>query len=430
MKKLIKVLFVALFAVNIGVLNIGKIASAQENIELNVWTWDSVQADGVQAAIDAYEEQNPNVTVNYELIPSQGGNADFMLKLEAGIEADTAADIFWLNIVYTDFAEAGALEPLDEYIANDDFDLSAYSPFVTEIYNFEGQQYGIPKDMDAWFIIYNKSVFDEAGVEYPADDWTWEDFLEVGGQLKESMDEGQFPLYFNTSASYGLNALTRQQGSTYIIEEEDGTLTPNFDSEEFRTALNQLLELQEKELSPHLINNADYDYLSSLISGNLAVAAVPSWEISAIATSGLEDGSFGAVAFPSNNGSSSTDTNGLAYVMNAASENKEAAWDLMKFLTSDEGARLHAENGAGLPANNNPEVKEAWVNSNSSIDNLEVVYDIAENSYLRETNKYLTLRPVAASIVENIYPKFFSGEIDVDEAALEAQALAEEAFSE
>lgn len=50
-------------------------------------------------------------------------------------------------------------------------------------YNVDGKQYAIPKDFDTIGVWYNKKIFDEAGVPYPTDDWTWDDMADIAKQL-------------------------------------------------------------------------------------------------------------------------------------------------------------------------------------------------------------------------------------------------------
>lgn len=404
--------------------------STDEEITLELWSWDAIQAEGVQSAIDAFEEQNPNIKVNFENIPTQGGNEDYMLKLEAAVEAGNTPDVFWMNTTAEDYAAAGVIQPLDDFIEADGVDLKgSYNETIVDIYNYNDQQYAIPKDMDASFIVYNTKIFDELGVDHPEADWTWDDFVETGRQLKEGMEDNQFPLYYRVNAIYGPSLLTVQQGGSYVEEAEDGSFTANFDTDEYKKALTTLYDLQEEGLSPHYVENSDYDYLGSMISGGLAMATIPSWEIPALAEADVEDGTFAAIPYPSFDGSNTTDTNGLSYVMSANTEHAEAAWKLIKFLTSDEGAQVHAENNGSIPANNNEDVKSAWIESNSAVANLECVNDISANSHFRETNRYPAIRPGLNVINENVYPLFFGGEIDVNEAAKQSQDIVADELS-
>ena len=183
--KIRKKLLTLAATVSIGVLaacgNSNSDTTQENKIELEVMTWDSVQQDGVQKAIDAFEDQHPNINVNLETIPSKG---DMLVKLNASLESGKAPDVFWQSYEASTYVEAGVLEPLDEYIKQDNMDLSNYNSKIVDLYNMNDQQYGIPKDMDAWFVIYNTKLFDELGVEYPTDNWTWEQMVDIASQLK------------------------------------------------------------------------------------------------------------------------------------------------------------------------------------------------------------------------------------------------------
>lgn len=233
-----------------------------EEVELNVMTWDSVQQPGVQAAIDAYMEENPNVTVNLETIPEHG---DMVVNLESGIEAGEGPDVFWSGGQILSNADSGALEPLNEWIENDGLDMSIYNDAVVENHKIDGEQYGIPKDMDAWFIIYNRAIFDEHGVDYPSEGWTWDDLVAISNELDENMDDNQYPFYFDTIVHYGLGTLMNQHGEGFVDDEGNSAAG----DEATVTSLNQMYELQENGLMPHVVDNPDYDPISSLIEVTL-----------------------------------------------------------------------------------------------------------------------------------------------------------------
>ena len=212
--------------------------NTQENkIELEVMTWDSVQQDGVQKAIDAFEDQNPNINVNLETIPSKG---DMLVKLNASLESGKAPDVFWQSYEASTYVEAGVLEPLDEYIKQDNMDLSNYNSKIVDLYNMNDQQYGIPKDMDAWFIIYNTKLFDELGVDYPTDNWTWEQMVDIASQLKGKMKDDQYPLWFDTGVRNGFGSLVEQLGG-HIVTEKDGTLTTDLNNGTGQEAFKKLI---------------------------------------------------------------------------------------------------------------------------------------------------------------------------------------------
>lgn len=69
----------------------------------------------------------------------------------------------------------GVLEPLDSYIEGESFDMSVYAEGRVNAYNVNGQQYALPKGLDAVAVALNTELFDRYGVELPQEGWTWDD---------------------------------------------------------------------------------------------------------------------------------------------------------------------------------------------------------------------------------------------------------------
>jgi multiple sugar transport system substrate-binding protein len=109
------------------------------------------------------------ITLTYE--PLEG---DYPAALFNALSAGTAADIFYIpDSVAPGIIATGKALPLDGLI-----DTSPFIDSLVETYTVDGQVYGIAKDFNTLAIHYNMDLFDEAGVEYPNEDDTWETFAE------------------------------------------------------------------------------------------------------------------------------------------------------------------------------------------------------------------------------------------------------------
>ena len=87
------------------------------------------------------------------------------------------------------FVDKGACLPLDDFIKGDyPLDTSIYLPGVLEPGQYKGQQWLLPKDFTPLGVYLNKKVFDEYGVEYPKDGWTWADLLKTAQALTKDVD--------------------------------------------------------------------------------------------------------------------------------------------------------------------------------------------------------------------------------------------------
>ena len=62
-----------------------------------------------------------------------------------------------------------------------------------ETQNIEGDYYGVPYCKNIQVVYYNKNMFDDAGVAYPKDGWTWDDFRDTAKKLTKG--EGAAKVY-------------------------------------------------------------------------------------------------------------------------------------------------------------------------------------------------------------------------------------------
>ena len=135
--------------------------------------WDNNQLEGLRAIADEWSAKT-GVKVQINVITW----VEYWTLLEAGASGGEMPDVFWMHINEAQkYMRADMLLNLNDYIAKDDaIDLSNYYEGIVDIYSLDGNQYALPKDHDTIAMIYNKEIFDKYGVEYPNDNWTWDDY--------------------------------------------------------------------------------------------------------------------------------------------------------------------------------------------------------------------------------------------------------------
>ncbi|GIT82064.1 ABC transporter substrate-binding protein [Leifsonia sp. LS1] len=384
--------------------------------------WDPEQQAGVQKAVDGFEKANPNITVDVEQIPQ----AQYYTKLDASLAAGQGPDVMWQSSLASQYVDGGALEPLDKYIKESGVKLSDYPSKLVNLYKFDGKQYGIPKDEDVWSFIYNTATFKKLGItDVPTDKWTWDDMIRIAKEIKaKQTTDSDFPMYYYTTFVNGVAGIVHQLGGT-VVKDNKGTMS----SKEGTEALQRLKGLQDDKLVPPVSLAADYSETSALISGTLAMGEVPSYYLSDLTKANLPAGTLHAVPVPSINGSRATDTNGLSYTMNANSQHKDEAWKLIEYLTSEEGAKLHVEGGAGFAANTSTAVQDAYYKANSSIANLKEAYQpMLKDSYLRTTTQYPAMRPKNPEI-ESAVGDYYQGSTSAAEVEKNIDSILNDALA-
>ena len=132
--------------------------------------------ENLQKIVDAFEAENPDITVDVTTLPY----GDYGTALQTDLAAGTVSDVF--DIEYSNYAAYqanGVLAPLE--VASPD----AYRPSLLEAYSTDGTSYALPSSFSTVVLYYNKDLFDAAGLDYPTSDWTWADEKEAGLALTD-----------------------------------------------------------------------------------------------------------------------------------------------------------------------------------------------------------------------------------------------------
>jgi len=393
---------------------------AAGDVNLSLMIWDPAQKVGVQKAIDAFQAENPNIKVSLVQVPPD----QFYTKLDASLGAGEGPDVMWQSSKASYYVDGGALEPLTNYIKKDNLSLDAYNKQIVDLYHLGGEQYGVPKDMDAWTFVYNAEMFKKLGVEAPKPDWTWDDMVRIAKEVKAKQTATDVPLYYNFSFNNGVASLTHALGGK-VIDSNKGVMS----SAAGTKALEMIKGLQDDGLILKVADSSDFNPVTSLISGKLAMAEIPSWNLSLLSKADLPNGTFQVIRMPSVNGSWTTDTNGLVYVMNVNSKHKDESWKLIKFMTSEKGAVLHAEGGAGLPANNSKAALAAFVKANEKLGGLEAALsNTIDKSYLRTTTQYPKTLTGMPKIAASVMGPFYAGTVSAADTAKNLDDVLNEAL--
>lgn len=122
--------------------------------------------ENLAAIVEAFESENPDIKVEVTTLPY----GDYGTALQTDLAAGTVADVF--DIEYSNYAAYqanGVLAPLE--VENPD----AYRESLLEAYSTDGTSFALPSSFSDVVLYYNADLFDAAGLDYPTNDWTWED---------------------------------------------------------------------------------------------------------------------------------------------------------------------------------------------------------------------------------------------------------------
>lgn len=163
---------------------------AQEPVTIRLSTWAGVdEAAELQVLLDEINASQSEYQIVHEPIPS-----DYYTQVQTQLAGGTGADLFWIDQNNMALASEGVFLPVDECeaVANAEpqtaGDLNDYYPGILAVNRFEDHIYGLPWIAQPVVTYFNRGLFDAAGVEYPQEGWTWDDFMEKARALTLDTD--------------------------------------------------------------------------------------------------------------------------------------------------------------------------------------------------------------------------------------------------
>jgi len=372
--------------------------------EITYGLWDQTQVDAVNANIEEFNKEYPNIDVNVNVTPWDS----YWPKLQTQATSNTLPDLFWMNGPnFQTYGGAGKIEPITGEVEADAVDPANYPEALNDLYTIDGVQYGVPKDYDTIGLWYNSEIFERAGVAVPTDDWTWEDFDAAASAISDSLSsEGIY------GAAGGMDGQTSYYNTIFQaggeVISDDGTES-GYDSAETEAGLQFWTDLIEGGGSPSIQQLSDTPAIQWFTSGKLGMLWSGSWSRTAVAESEFAD-VINVAALPHGE-EQATVIHGVSNVVAASSKNKQAAQALQVFLASKAAQQQQGDLGAIIPAYTG--TQQAFVDSAPNV-NLQVFVDATE---------YAKPYPVSGNTAEwnafetELLPDAFSGSVPVDEAA-------------
>jgi multiple sugar transport system substrate-binding protein len=347
-RNFVTVLLVALLVVTGSMIS--SVASAQDSVKLTMAAWDVATTPYWQAVIDAYEAANPNVKV--ELVDL--ASADYQDTMNIRLSGGDKTDIITVKDIpgYAAMLTRNQIIPLNDYISASEVDLSQYSGAAEEL-TYEGSIYALPFRSDIWILYYNKDIFDAAGLAYPTNDMTWGEFDSLARELTSGSGADKvYGAHFHVWRST-VELGTVQDGLHTVIATDYSFMAPMYDMVTKMQKDGIIMDYGE-------LRAGNIHYSGPFENGQVAMLPMGSWFIGTLIAAhnaGNFDYNWGVATYPHPDGVPAGTTAGTltSLAINAKSDNKDAAWDFIKFYSGEEGAKVLAGMG-NLPAVRTPEV--------------------------------------------------------------------------
>ncbi|HEU4917579.1 MAG TPA: extracellular solute-binding protein [Acidimicrobiia bacterium] len=328
-----------------------------EGTELAVWGWSSSDAENtaLNELIASFSEETG---ANAAFQPQ----AEYDVALQAALTSGDPPDVFYVDSFrLPDLADAGALAPVPDGAVSNPDDIY---PSLREAFTFDGTWYCPPKDFSTLGLVYDPTVLEEAGVAVPT---TWEELAAAA----EALTTGDAAAIAAGTAQAGLSmgveyprwgAFLFQNGAS-ITNEDNTAMT--LDTPEAREAIEYVAGLYQDgfAVKPAAI---DSGWSGEAFGQNkVAMVVEGNWVAPAMAAD-FPDKQYAVAELPAGPAGPGNFAFTVCYGVAADAANPEASWQLVDYLTNEEGSLAWTEAFSVMPARQS--VAEQWVAAHPELE--------------------------------------------------------------
>ncbi len=320
---------------------------AMEMIELRFQNWfNESDMHTWQIGLDKFGEERPDVSLKLEFA-SWGDTTSTIL---AGAAAGDLPDVFMASDEHVPpVASVGLVLNLNPYIdATPDINVDDFAAGVSRGFNFWGRWWGFPYDQSTWGIYYNKSMFDEAGLDYPPTEgqtqWSLGEFVEAATALTKP-DGAQWGTLINSSQYLHSAFIYSAGGRNYDDDGRECLIA----SPESAAALQWMVDLiYRHQVAPTAAEMAGSGGIDYFTAGLVAMEMQGQWDLQSKNAEVEFDFDIGFLPIDA---VQSTVTGGSGFCCSNDTANPDAAWEFLASYTSSETlADMVGRPGRGIPA--------------------------------------------------------------------------------
>ena len=359
-----------------GSTDAGESSGSSEAVELifSSYTWSGYES-AMQTMLDDFMVANPDIKVVGQFVPE-----DYWTKLQTQVAGGTPPDVGIADYGrVVQYAKSGVLLPIGDMLELTDFPLDKMFEAAVAQYRWEegdfdsgsanGELYGLPSDGQGQLFAYNKNMFDEAGIDYPSEGWTWDDLVEAGKAITNP-DANKWGFLVPDWGMWVRGWFAFQAGGSFTTPDFK---TATFDSPGTTESVQWLWDLiyTDKIAPPPGLRASTNPFMS----GQVAMTIDGVWWVSDFAN--ITDFEWDMAQLPANpnTGKNTTTLESDGWWIYSGTKQPDASFQLISYLADQNGQRKFGEMEYIVPSCF-PDIGEDWYtrtppeNRRAALDNL------------------------------------------------------------
>lgn len=326
----------------LGMPRFSRSASAQEGGKLVVASFYPVdQASGWDGLVKAFQAAYPGTEIEVQVT-----SEDYLPKILAQKASGTLPDVIAVeNTIFPRFASNDLLLSLDEKLAATDFSKDDFPPKLINRFSYNGTIYGIPYDCQPTSGVFlNKKLLEDAGVEHPSNDWTWDEFMAAAETLTQR-DGDRVKVYgLDPGTGNWQNWIYAHGG--FLVDDVQNPTKVTTDTPEAIAGMQAYLDLSMvQKVAPkrEMFAGGGVAGGDLFAAGQTAMYHSGYWEL--ISFPGRWDAvEVGYVKLPNGpGGGTGYSTGGTCYSVSTGSKSSDLAFEFVKFFMGMEGWKAASE---------------------------------------------------------------------------------------
>jgi multiple sugar transport system substrate-binding protein len=311
---------------------------------------NSPQQKADRPTLDAFIKAHPDISVTYNTAAT--GDVDeqpVLTRIAAGTPPDivNAADLLLASWSLTK-----AIVPLDSYMQRDKFDTSHYWPASRTVIQYAGKTWGMPWTNDVRGLLYNKTLFQNAGLDPAKPPATLSDTKDAGDRITKSQGDtysqiGFIPWYgqgvwlWGWGWAYGGDFWNATTQKVTANDPKNVAALTYFQQETQRLGLAKVTAFTKAQ---------SQGKQSGPLAGNMGMWIDGNWNSASIKQN-APNFDYGVGPWPLPEGSKASSWSGIwCYVMPQGVKNPDAAWTLLGYLGGADAQLINCEITGDTPA--------------------------------------------------------------------------------
>jgi multiple sugar transport system substrate-binding protein len=298
----------------------------------------------VRSALDEFQSTHPNIKVELQRIGWSDARTQFLREAAVGEGPDVAHSA---QVWVTEMGDAGALLPLDDFLKTSP-PKNGFDDFVAQdlAKGKSGEIFGLPWTTDTWAMVYRTDLLKQAGIDkLPR---SWKELRDDSAEVMKKTGKAGFGFPAGSSASGAIWFLANfywwSNGKALIVQRDNGSYALGLTADDIAECMKYYKDFIDKGDNPRSNLSAsdahDPSIIRAMVTGEQAMAAMPPNTFKQVlqAYADANPGKplpFASSPFPKGSVASTSMIGGRMLVINANTKHPKEAWELVKYLASE-----------------------------------------------------------------------------------------------